>query len=256
MAKTNKPSFERSEWIFDWKRPTSSPVTTGLIALVLGGVFAVVLVTLRVKLVEPVDWVAPQASVIHLSGEGWSRAMAMEAQAKGPFPSRFEPDRWPGADGMRSVMTQASQPRLKAHQPRLLPFPEPGIEAPRMARRGEPVLPYRPLAEHQPQAVNDLRLVPILSALDGIQVEELPAKLPVWNEPVTELLASRTWNYLAEIDPSGRVWDCVALAGGNELNPQKLTAWLRGVVFRPKAADLDRRWVAIAVKFENRATGK
>ena len=124
-----KLRYERSEWVFDWKRPEATPISTWLSLLLVGGVFAFALVSLRVKMVEPVNWSAPQASVIHLSGEGWSHALVEEACAKGPFPSRFEPDTWQGANAMRAIIDQAAEPQLKAHQPRLLPFPEQATQA-------------------------------------------------------------------------------------------------------------------------------
>ena len=250
--KKPKPRYVRSEWIFDWKRPEAFFINSWSAILIVGAAFAFALVSVRVKMVEPVNWEAPRASVIHLSGNGWSHALAEEARAQGPFPSRFEPDQWFGAAPLLSFMDQASQPQLKAHQPRLLPFPEPGIQPPRMARRGEPVLPHHRSKVNGQHGVEGLRLLPVITALDGIEAQELPETLPDWDQPVTDELASRPWKFLVELDPSGRVRDCVSLAGGNELSPAELTQWLRGVVFRAEPRDGGRRWVAVAISFQNK----
>lgn len=250
--KKNKDEL-RAEWIFDWKRRTPTPVSTWLAIVLVAGVFIVGLVSLRVKLVQPVDWEAPQASVIHLRGEGWSRIWQIEARAKGPFPSRFEPEGWPGTKDMQKRIADKLEPRLEIHQPRLLPFPDPGIKPLRMAHRGEPVLPRRPLEMGEPQVGDDLHLVPVIRAMDGIEADELPESLPPWDEAVTEILSARPWRFLVELGPSGHVRQSVSLVGGQEQCPEELTQWLRGVIF-PTAFgdDTGQRWVAIAVEFENR----
>lgn len=252
MARKKKQAYVRNEWIFDWKRSTSTPFSSWFSILFVGGLFALMIVGLRVKVVQPVSWEAPQAGVIHLHGQDWSQALAMEARAKGPFPSRFEPAAWAGAEAMQGVIEQAAQPKLAAHQPRLLPFPDPGIQPPRMARRGEPVMPHRSPAADRGQDIGELRLQPVIRPLDGIGADELPETLPSWDQPVGEALAGRTWKFLVELEPSGRVRQSVSLAGGQELSPQELTQWLRGVVFPAKARDKGRRWMAVAIEFENR----
>jgi len=252
MARAKKHAFVRNEWIFDWKRSTSTPFSSWFAILLVAGLFALAIVSLRVRLVQPVSLEAPQASVMHLHGQDWSHSLALEARAKGPFPSRFEPTLWSGTGEMRGIIEQASQPKIAAHQPRLLPFPDPGIKPPRMSRRGEPVLPSRPLGSGDAQSVDPVHLEPVISALDGIQTDELPKELPAWNQPVTDALSARSWKFLIELDSSGRVSQCVSLAGGQELSPKELAAWLRGAVFAPKAGDQGRRWAAVAIEFENR----
>ena len=73
---------------------------------------------------------------------------------------------------MQELLVEASQPRLATHQPRLLPFPDPGIQPSRMARRGEPVLPTRPLSPlTRPEGrgeIAQLQLLPTIHAVDGI----------------------------------------------------------------------------------------
>lgn len=252
MPRPKKRAFKRSEWIFDWKRSTSTPVSFWFAVVLVGGIFALAIISLRVKLVQPVALEAPQASVIHLRGEGWSRSLAMEARAKGPFPSRFEPTAWSGTETMQDVVQEASRPRLAAHQPRLLPFPDPAIEPPSMARRGEPVLPGRGFDFGPAETTGPLRLVPTLSPVDGISAAELPVQLPPWDQPVTEGLAARSWKFLIELEPNGRVRQCVSLAGGQELSPPELSAWLRSAVFAAREREQGRRWAAVAVEFENR----
>ena len=165
----------------------------------------------------------------------------------------LEPASWSGTDPIEEVLREATQPRLATHQPRLLPFPDPGIQPPRMARRGEPVLPTRPLTG--PEGLDDiaeLKLLPALRALDGITSEELPEKLPAWNQPVTDVLAGRPWKFLVELDSEGRVRQLASLAGGQELSPRELSVWLRGATFRTKAREEGNRWVAVAIEFVNR----
>lgn len=257
MARKSKRAYVRSEWVFDWKGRSATPLSTWLSIVLVAGIFAMALVSLRVKLVQPVEWQAPQASVIHLRGEGWSRPWVTEARAKGPFPSRFEPSEWSGVDGMQASLRELSKPRIATHQPRLLPFPDPGIQAPRMARRGEPVLPYRPLKIDEPDVAGELKVVPVIHPLDGIRADELPEKLPAWDLPLGEKLTGRAWKFLLELDSDGRVLQLVSLAGGQELSPRELSTWLRGVVFATKERRKEGpRWVAIALEFENTRLAK
>ncbi|MGA0899587.1 MAG: hypothetical protein ACO3SO_04185 [Luteolibacter sp.] len=251
MPRPKKQAFRRSEWIFDWKRSNSSAVSFWSAILLVGALFGCAILSLRVKMVEPVTLEAPQARVIHLSGKGWSRALAMEAKAQGPFPSRFEPSSWSGTRSVQSEILEASQPRLAVHQPRLLPLPDPGIQPPEMARRAEPVLPQRSLEISVPELTAALQLSPVISAVDGIRADELPKTPPKWVGPVTEGLAARSWKFLVELQSDGRVHQLVSLAGGQELSPPELAAWLRGAVFVNKARKEGRRWVAVAIEFQN-----
>lgn len=248
-----KPSYERTDWVFDWKRSEATPIGTWVSVFIVGFIFFFLIFGLRIKLVEPIDLRAPQASLIRLSDESWSQALAAKARAKSPFPSRFEPKKWLGTATMRSIIADSAQPRMMPHQPLLMPFPEPGIQLSRMARRGEPVLPERSRPSDVDYGVENLRLAPVISALDGITSAELPKTLPEWNDPVSDLLASRSWRFLVELEGSGRVRECVALAGGNERSPSELTDWLRGAVFQAKPRQGAFRWVAVAVQFQNQS---
>ncbi|MDX1679812.1 MAG: hypothetical protein R3242_03680 [Akkermansiaceae bacterium] len=251
MAKSAKMRFRRPDWLFDWKRPRNAPISSWAAILLVVGIFTFLALFLQVRMVDPVEWTAPQASVIRLGGEDWAQSLVQEARAKGPFPSRFEPGEWDGTREMRQLADQAAQLHFEGHQARLMSFPEPGIEPPPLARRGVPVMPSRWMEPTPVGGTAKLRLLPVLSVVDGIAAEELPESLPEWTGPVTDRLDARPWRFLVELDAQGRVLQSVALAGGNELSPAGLSDWLRGVVFRAKPRDSDTRWVAIAIEFHN-----
>lgn len=252
MDQPQDRGFVRSDWIYNWRQPSRSLLHSWSALLLVFGMFAFLLLAVRIRIPEPVERNAPQASRLLLDSGDLSRQLAERASAEGPFPSRFEPAEWQGLDGLRADLKRSTEVELKKHQPRLLPFPTPAANPPRLARRGEPVLPERPLIPEQRPVDGNYHVVPVISVVDGIIASELPGQLPAWEGPIGKELSARHWRFLVEVEGSGRVRDCMALAGGGELNPPQLVNWIRGLVFRTKPREEGRRWVAIDVGFENR----
>lgn len=242
--------YQREDWIYDWKQPTRSLLHSWSALVIVAVVFAALFVAIRVRLEEPVERAVPAAVRMQVGDGELGHSLTQRAMAEGPFPSRFEPGDWEGFGGLRETLRKSTDAELTPHQPRLLPFPEPPATPPLLARRGEPVLPQRPLEVKGPAMPGDWRPVPVLSVLDGMAPTELPTALPPWEgEPPADLTVAR-WRCLLELDARGRVLQCIPLNGGAA--PQ-LTSWMRGLVFRPAAPEQERRWVAVAVSFEHRA---
>lgn len=253
MESSSPEGYQRSEWIYDWKHPSRSLLHSWTALVVVAAAFAVLLVVVRVSIDEPVERAAPGALRLHLGSDEIGRTLTQRARAKGPFPAKFDAANWEGFEPLRALLRQSIEVELTPHQPRLLAFPEPPASPPLLARRGEPVLPERPLDVTGPVADGNWRMVPVISVVDGITAGELPAALPDWKGEVAAELVSGQWRYLMELDDQGRVRQCVAMGGGGTVQSPQLATWLRSLVFRITPREEGRRWVAIAVAFENRS---
>lgn len=252
MGSKSQRGYRRSDWIYDWKQPTRSRLHSWVAVVLVAVCFALGGALLRVRIDEPAERSVPSAVRMHLGSEGIGRSLVEQAREQGPFPTRFEPTGWDGFEAYRVLLRQSTEAELTPHQPRLLAFPEPPAKPPRLARRGEPVLPERPLAVAPSPDPGPRQMVPVVSALDGIKAAELPAQLPTFEGELGAQLAGGQWRYLMELDDQGRVRQCVAMAGGAAPHPPLLRTWLHSLVFRTAPREEGRRWVAIAVGFENR----
>lgn len=243
--------YRRSEWIYDWKRTPGSRFRSWLATLIVAGLFFLLVISLRVSTIKPVEWVAPGAAVIQLGDDESSRLLAMQAAAQGPFPSRFKPAEWQGAASLERLVDDATRVVPQQHVSHLQPFPTPSAKPARLAKRGEPVMPARPLGPLYAPADVTLEMVPFIVGVAGIDDGPLPKKLPVWDGPVAERTAAQSWRYMLQIAPSGHVRDCVAMIGGEGLAPAEVERWLRGVVFEADGDRQGMRWAAVEVVFRN-----
>lgn len=250
-ASTDRQGGDAPPWIFDWRLSTSSSLRSWLAVLVAGGLFALMLLTLRVRVDPPRAWAAPRASVIQALPGGPGALLVERARAEGPFPSRFSPSDWDGAPAFEMRLRRAMRHQTPRHTPQLMAFPEDGAEPVRLAVRGEPVLPERPLGPLHDPVVGEMFMVPVISPVSGIGLDELPDVLPRLEVEAGELLVTRTWRFMLEVDGSGHVRDCIAMAGGNIQGLERIEQWLRGIVF-PLHKDGGARWVSLSVEFNNR----
>ncbi len=242
---------ERLAWIYPWRAGGGWQLGTWLAVLVVTALFAVVWITVRVKVPRPVAWAAPQAGVMvvtdggGISGEWFRRAVAM-----GPFPSRFELSSWSGIAAQQQALEEAARIPEEDYAPVLRKFPEVTSERSSLAVRGEPVLPRRSLPTDAP-ALGDLTLVPELAPLSGIKPADLPTVLPPFKAEVTPQLAAGDWRFLVCLDAHGRVLDCVSMSGTAEQGVLELRQWLCQVVFASSGAG-NERWVGVRIGFKNR----
>jgi hypothetical protein len=240
---------EAPEWVFPWGGLRAPSIPKVFAILLVGGAFAVLLTSVRIRVAAPVPWAAPKAAVIQVLDDADGRSLTLRAREGGPFPSRFEPAAWELTHAIEQAAWQAARWRPPPYVPPLRELPEePAL--PRLAKPGVPVLPSRqPPAEPVPLAGKRV-LVPSLYPLSGITPAEMPQELPPFDGDVAPAMAAEPWRFLLRVDASGGVIDCVSLTGGDEPGKAVLEAWLRRVSFQPGRAGTTR-WIALGLGFSN-----
>lgn len=244
--------LEAPQWIYDWRKSGRYLMRSSLAILIAAGLFAFFLIVVRVRVVRPMTWAAPQASLIHVDDSVSGRMLAQRAREDGPFPSRFLPSDWDAARVLEGKLDEVTRSAPELYVPALRGFSDVVSERAGLALRGEPVLPTRPLALMQQPEVRKLVMVPQLSPISGFGINELPSELPDLKIEVGDAMASQSWYFLIRLDARGRVRDCVPMAAGAALQPTVIERWLRHIVFR-ESPEVAERWVALGVGFKNQA---
>lgn len=240
---------EAPEWVFPWRGLRASSFPKVVAILLVGGAFAVLLTSVRIRVAAPVSWAAPKATMIQVLDDAEGRSLTLRAREGGPFPSRFEPAAWELASAIEQAAYQAARWRPPPYLPVLRELPDERA-LPRLIKPGAPVLPSRqPPAEPVPM-VGKRMLVPALYPLSGIAPAEMPRELPPFDGEVDPAMAAEPWRFLLRVDAAGGVLDCVSLTGGDEPGKATLAAWLRRVAFQPGPAGTTR-WIALGLGFSN-----
>lgn len=240
---------EAPEWVFPWRGLRESLMPNLLAILLVGGVFAVFLSSVRIRVAAPVPWAARKAAVIQVLDDAEGRSLTLRAREGGPFPSRFDPAAWELASAIEQAAYQAARWRPPPYVPTLRDLPD-EAELPRLAEPGASVLPVRqPTAKPVP-LVEKRVLKPALFPLSGLTAAEMPRELPPFDAEVAPEMAAESWRFLLRLNPAGGVLDCVSLTGGDEPGKAPLEAWLRRVSFPSAVADKSR-WIAVGLRFFN-----
>jgi hypothetical protein len=243
---------EAPEWLFPWRPLGDSFFPKWFALLVVGGAFAFLLTSVRIRVTPLVPWAARKASLIHVTDNAESRALTLRAREGGPFPSRFEPSAWDGAAALELAAFEAIRAAPAPHVPVLRDLPEDATEPTRLAASGQPVLPKRRMETLAPAVSGNLKLAPVLYPRSGITAAAMPATLPAFEGEVGEKMTAEPWHFLVRLDAAGNVMDCVSLAGEAEGDAAPLEAWLRRVSFNPEPKK-PSRWIAVGVGFTNQA---
>lgn len=239
------------EWIFRW-RGVSEPLFPWLLALVLvTGGFLVLGTSLKVQVRVPEKSVPQKASVIFLNDDAQGRALTLQAQEDGPFPSRFALKQWPGLAKMEALVLSQAESTTQPYVPQVPDLPaENTIPLRLSAARGAAFFPQRrEVPAAQPPAENQ-QTIPVLFPLSGITAEALPLDLPAFDVVIDQPMAAASWRFLVRLEPAGGVVECVSLEKGDESGAAELVAWLRQISFPPDPSK-PLRWIAVGIRFIN-----
>ena len=251
--RTRKP-LGTPEWIFRW-RGSRQPLFPRLFALMLvGGVFALLVTTVKIRVDVPEKASLRKASVIYLTDDAQGRALTLRAQEGGPFPSRFVLSQWSGLAELEASAMETARFQPQPYVPQLQDLPaERGVLPLELAAKGVAFFPERVPA---PVFIPDLRqwqVVPVLYPLSGVTAEELPKKLPQFGAVVDAAMSSASWRFLVRLHPDGSVAECVSLEKGGEAGAPELEKWLHKIPFQPAPAT-PYRWISVGVGFTNQPT--
>lgn len=238
-------------WVFPWNGVKQSPLPKITAFLITLGVFAMMFAFVRIGIVTPTPWAGRQATLFRTLDDVEGRTLALRAREGGPFPSRFQPAHidWLRELENQTLATAGWQP--PRHEPILRDLPAMEPPVPQLSAPGQPVMPKR-LPPNPPPAGGELRPMPALHPLAGVDVDHLPQSLPEFAGEVPPAMLAESWRFLLRLDAGGRVQEAVPLSGGaNDAGASALTGWLGKIVFQPDA-ESEERWIAVGLSFENR----
>ena len=257
MASTavNRPRLMNTpEWVFPWRGRKRTFFSMVMAHLIVAAGFAVLLGTVRVRVISPKPLAPRKASLIYLTDDAQGRALALQAQEGGPFPSRFEPSQWEGMAALEAEALAASLRPNRPYVPALRDLPkETRIQPLELAAKGETVFPKRKPASGPAPDPTRLKPAPTLYPLSGIPADAIPAKLPPFTGTVDSAMTSTSWRFLVRLNPEGGVAECVSLEKGGEAGALELETWLHGIQFHPPSAT-PFRWIAVGIGFSNQPT--
>ena len=141
--RTRKP-LGTPEWIFRW-RGSRQPLFPRLFALMLvGGVFALLVTTVKIRVDVPEKASLRKASVIYLTDDAQGRALTLRAQEGGPFPSRFVLSQWSGLAELEASAMETARFQPQPYVPQLQDLPaERGVLPLELAAKGVAFFPER-----------------------------------------------------------------------------------------------------------------
>lgn len=250
---TPNPSKQRpfkERLIFSWEA-RSAPQMPKIWAVVIAfGFFAFLIQSVHIRFGEPIGVAIRKGSVMQLPATYAGIDWALRAEEGGPFPSRFEPSEWAPLAAIENAAMADLQWQVPDYQPDLKALPVmDSPESPALILSGERRFPKRPYTPTPVVGHTAMQLVPLLYPLSGLTMEELPEKLPVFEFAEGAPGSGASMRFLLRISPSGRVTECIPLAGRTP-EESKIEVWLQAVTFPAVTED---RWVALAVGFVNQA---
>lgn len=243
-----RKSPDNHQWVFRW-RPLRQPLFPKLIALALvGGGFALLVTSVRVR-VNTLEKSTPRkASVIFLRDDAQGRALSLRAQEGGPFPSRFDLSQWGGLATLENAAmdTIRFQPPTYELDIEDLPISKP-VEPLVFAAKGERYFPeHAPVSDEIPDTAG-LKLAPVLYPLSG---DPIPVALPPFGAAVDAAMSSASWRFLLRLNPEGSVEESVSLENADEADALELEKWLHKIRFNPEPGK-PFRWIAVGIGFTN-----
>jgi len=249
---TSKP-LGTPEWIYPWQRGESAFFGTLLAAVLLAGIFIFAFASINVKIMVPKPIVPRKASLIYLTNSTEGRALALKAQEGGPFPSRFRPRQWDGMALLEAQVMASSRLPRETYIPQLKTLPEVNmVDLRNSSPSPEMTFPKSVAATQTPQEVRKMKLAPQLYPLSGIAGQELPATLPNFLTAIDGAMASTPWRFLLQLDPQGRVTECLSLGKGGDPGALELRQWLSSLTFQADEAQASR-WISLGLGFTNQA---
>lgn len=250
MVKSHKPT-DAPVWVFPW-RGAKTPLFPKLFAIVVAGAaFALLITTVRIRVVALEKSAPRKASVIYLRDDAQGRALGLRAREGGPFPSRFEPSQWQGFAELEAAALDAARFQPQPYIPAPGDLPAENLVQPlKLAATGELFFPQRSPPSANAPDLAKLKLAPALYPLSGVTTETMPRDLPPFDAAVDGAMTSVSWRFLVRLNPDGGVAECVSLEKGGEAGAPELEAWLHRVRFTAEPAK-PIRWIAVGIGFTN-----
>lgn len=235
---------------FSWRTPESSGWSTTVAVLVVTLLTVGLLGTLRVRVVPPPRVIERRANLVMLPESLEGRAWAVNVDEQGPFPSKFDP----GSDPVFKAIEQQSNheefPRI-GYRPALRDLPpENAVPVVAASLRGERIFPQELPPERVGGAAPVSVLAPVLLPLSNLPASAWPMAYPPFDPTVTPAMASKTWRFMVEIGPNGRVLQNQPIEVGDDEAAKdsmlRLGDWIGRLQF---GATAKPGWIAVEVAF-------
>jgi hypothetical protein len=218
-----------------------------------GFLMAMMVGSVRIRMSSATTGPINKGTLTYAADDEVGRHLAQLAREGGPFPSRFDPAEWIGAQSTEQALFQATEWSAPAHVQKLARLPaEKPAAMPLVSPRMQPIRPPRSSSPLSESVVIPLVLKPRIHPLAGLASDNLPSELPDFGE-VDPVMAAEAWRFLLYIGDTGRIQECISLTGGDEESAkrgERIAAWLRGVSFPLPDTEIPR-WFSVGVGFAN-----
>lgn len=235
---------------FSWRVPESSGWSTTVAVVLVALITTGLLGTLRVRVVPPPRVIERRANLVMLPQSDEGRAWAISVDEQGPFPAKFDPTTDPGLQAIEEQARLEDVPRDR-YRPPLRDLPqESGVSSVPVGLRGERFFPREATENPVGGAAPVLVMAPVLLPLSQLPASAWPSQFPFFESTVSPAMASKTWRYMVEIGPAGRVLRQQPIEVGDDDASREairlLGEWIARIRF---GAAAQPGWIAVEVAF-------
>lgn len=251
MSGNKRDKLDRDSGLtFSWRTPESCAWSTTAAVILVSLLTIGLLGALRVRVVPPPRVIERHAGLMLLPEGPEGRAWAVNVDEQGPFPAKYDPGTDPVIRKMEKQALQLDFPRVP-YRPVLRDLPEePAVPVVNASRRGERIFPKESPPDRVGEAAPVFPLAPVLLPLSNLPASAWPTAYPPFDFPVSPLMAAKTWRYMAEIGPNGRVVRHQPIEVGDDEGAKesilRLGDWIGRLQFGPTAKP---GWIAVEVAF-------
>ena len=227
--RASKPKKKRLEldWVFSWRRLKRPMLGQWMPLVLVGGVFVMAGMFMRVTVRRPQPWEATSATVIMAGAVDATDGLAIKAKEGGPFPVRLELGQCGGYIEQERMVLENESLYQNRYQPKLKEIEYEQARDP-FSMDQVAMLPKRAMKEPPAMGEKKSRAKVQVASLNAVHDRLIPSELPDFEQGVEESWQGGALRYLLRLDASGHVVDCV---GMSQVDLKPVSEWLKQVKF-------------------------
>ena len=235
---------------FSWRVPEACGWSTAAAVVLVTLLTIALLGALRVRVVPPPRVIERRASLVMLPETSEGRAWAVNVDEQGPFPAKFDPGSDPAVRAIEEQARHEGFPR-SGYRPSLRDLPqEHAATTVAASLRGERIFPQESAPDRVAGTAPASALAPVLLPLSNLPASSWPIAFPSFDPTVSPAMASKTWRFMIEIGPNGRVLQHQPIEVGDDDAAKesilRLGDWIGRLQF---GATAKPGWIAVEVAF-------
>lgn len=215
-----------------------SVVATGLLGAV------------RIRIAPPPQIIERHASMVLVPESIEAGRWSVSVDEQGPFPAKFDPSSDRSFRDLEGEL--ATQTALRApYRSNLRDFPqEVGVPGVAVSLRGARVFPEEAITLAAKSTTLIEPLAPSVVPLFNLPDAAWPEKLPEFAGEISPAMSAKSWRFMIEIGPNGRVIQRQSIESGDDEAGRdairRLEDWISGVRFGPSAKP---GWIGVEISF-------